>query len=70
MIPTSGLRRVMGRDRIKLVFGVKSWTPEERGGGRGGAADEHDDDVNVSSLREGYCHLMDDLLDSEWPYLS
>jgi hypothetical protein len=51
-----------------LVFGVKSWAPVGRGGGRGGAADEHDDDVNKSSLREVYCHLMDDLLDSEWPY--
>jgi hypothetical protein len=34
-----------------------------------GRADEHhDDDVNGSSLRDS--HLMDDLLDSEWPYLS
>ena len=29
-------------------------------------ADDHGHDVNGSSLREGYCHLMDDLLDSEW----
>jgi hypothetical protein len=30
------------------------------------ADEHHDDDVNGLSLREGYCHLMDDLLDSEW----
>jgi hypothetical protein len=31
-----------------------------------GRADEHhDDDINGSSLRDNYCHLMDDLLDSK-----
>jgi hypothetical protein len=73
MFPISGLRRVMVKmwrdNRIRVgIWRQELGTRRKRRWKRRRRADEHHDDVNGLSLRDG--HLVDDLLNSEWPYLS